>query len=117
MRSRVFPRLYQAGVRYRAEPRGQENWLDAIQVLTVKFADCEDLASYRAAELRVRDGVQARAVFKFWQNPATLEQRYHCLVHYTPPMGGFVIPPYARRIAPTVYEEDPSKLLGMRGAS
>lgn len=46
------PALYQAGVEYRAEPPGREDWLTAHEVHDLGHGDCEDLACYRAAELR-----------------------------------------------------------------
>ncbi|MDI3285162.1 hypothetical protein [Polyangium sp. 15x6] len=119
MARRQLPLLYASGARYEAEPRGQENWQDALRVLARKRADCEDLASYRAAELRTRFGVsQARAIFTFWQSPQTLEQRYHCLVRYPmPPTGSRpYVHPSARVVDGNLLEEDPSKVLGMRGA-
>ncbi len=44
---------------------GHEDWLDAPAVLRQRHADCEDLAAYRAAELRVA-GVDCEPVIK-WQ--------------------------------------------------
>ncbi len=51
------PRLYhpECGIVYRREPAGQEWWesaADALGVITSRSGDCEDLAAYRAAELR-----------------------------------------------------------------
>ena len=119
MARQQLPLLYASGVRYQAEPRGQENWLDCLRVLAKRKADCEDLASMRAAELRTRFGVRdARAIFTFWQHPQTREQRYHCLVRYPAPPtggGGYVHPSY-RVVDDGLYEEDPSKVLGMKGA-
>ncbi len=48
-----FPPLYETGVRYVREPRGQERWLPPSEVLRRGQGDCEDLAAYRAAELRL----------------------------------------------------------------
>lgn len=47
-----LPPLYQSGVRYQREPRGSEHWLLPSQVLGRGAGDCEDLAAWRAAELR-----------------------------------------------------------------
>lgn len=47
------PRLYQSGVVYRQEPRGQENWRTLPELLVAGWGDCEDLSAARAAELRV----------------------------------------------------------------
>lgn len=50
------PRLYQAGVVYRRERSGIEDWRNIPRILKEKEGDCEDLACYRIAELRVYDG-------------------------------------------------------------
>lgn len=49
---RWFPSLYTSGVRYQRE-NGTERWLVPSQTLAAGRGDCEDLASWRAAELRV----------------------------------------------------------------
>jgi hypothetical protein len=49
------PSLYACGIVYRREPHGEEWWesaADALGVATHRSGDCEDLAAYRAAELR-----------------------------------------------------------------
>jgi hypothetical protein len=53
-----FPLLYESGVTYRREEPRHEDWLNAIGLLRQGFGDCEDLAGYRAAELRM-DGEPA----------------------------------------------------------
>ena len=53
------PRLYESRARYRREKPGHEFWkgaLDALGVAETLEGDCEDLAAYRAAELRFFDG-------------------------------------------------------------
>ncbi len=65
MRSQKFPDLYSTHVRYRQEPLGEENWRDAAIILQTGFGDCEDLAAYRVAELRVKYGIQARCIFRW----------------------------------------------------
>lgn len=66
-----IPSLYRSGVRYQREdtkrcwaPRngGCEDWLTIREVLAQGLGDCEDLACWRAAELRVRAGEPATAV-------------------------------------------------------
>lgn len=53
--------LYESGVRYSQEGRGDEVW-QAVPVIR-DTADCEDLACWRAAELRVSgEDPDARAV-------------------------------------------------------
>jgi len=54
-----LPPLYQAGVIYRREPKGRERWQLAPQTFSIGHGDCEDLATWRAAELRL-GGVDAR---------------------------------------------------------
>lgn len=49
---RQAPPLYKSGVRYRREPAGQETWDSWDRVLRRGYGDCEDLAAWRAAELR-----------------------------------------------------------------
>lgn len=48
-----LPPLYESGVEYEAEPWGSESWLTPREVLARRAGDCEDLAAWRAAELRV----------------------------------------------------------------
>ena len=54
-----LPLLYESGVVYRREPRGEERWLTAPELLARGAGDCEDLSAYRAAELRHLDGEPA----------------------------------------------------------
>ncbi|MBK8255580.1 MAG: hypothetical protein IPK82_23320 [Polyangiaceae bacterium] len=92
-----FPRLYESGVRYEREPYPREEWTDAAETAARGFGDCEDLACWRVAELRV-EGIDARPGFvrrrvltqMGWQTI------YHIVVLY-----------------PTGQIEDPSKHLGM----
>jgi len=92
LRSKRAPGLYSSGVRYRREPRGREHWQTAPEVLRAGHGDCEDLAAYRAAELRVA-GIPARAAVI-----RTGPRMYHAVVMH--PDGSI---------------EDPSKRLGMKG--
>ena len=105
-----LPSLYQSGVRYQAEPIGTEDWLDALQVLLRRYADCEDLAAYRAAELRVYHRIRARPVYIFGTDGQG-RQLYHCRVRY--PASAGPQHPSATLIGDE-YEEDPSVVLGMR---
>lgn len=52
------PSLYRSGVRYRREPR--EVWKHWVDTLADGWGDCEDLAAWRAAELRA-SGVDPKA--------------------------------------------------------
>lgn len=85
--------LYQSGVRYRRD-RG-ETW-DACTIVQRRgWGDCEDLASWRAAELQ-NSGIDARAVVVRSRTPGVA---WHCVVRL-----------------PSGKIEDPSARLGMHGA-
>jgi hypothetical protein len=61
------PSLYRAGVWYEQEPRGHEQWLSIPWILmrrdSGRGVDCEDLACYRIADLRVRGGEPSAAPY------------------------------------------------------
>lgn len=97
------PLLYESGVRYDPEPLGQENWQDCVTTWRRKRGDCEDLASWRAAELRVRYGLRARCIYT-WRRLPNGVLMYHIKVEYTGPDG-------------RTHEEDPSRRLGMNSAA
>ncbi len=91
------PGLYASGVRYKAEPRGRENWKNIGHVIEAGFGDCEDLASWRLAELKEQGETDARYVVKRQvRNGFVL---YHILLRRGR-RGGFRL-------------EDPSRRLGM----
>lgn len=56
------PDVYSSGVVYRREPAGREQWQNAAELLDAGHGDCEDLAAYQAAWLRVFEGEPARAI-------------------------------------------------------
>lgn len=87
----TFPRLYDSGVVYRREAPRDETWWTVDHVLLNGWGDCEDLACWRAAELRVYDAIPARP-HVIWTGPRLL----HVVVLY-----------------PDGTLEDPSKVLGM----
>lgn len=94
LREHPLPLLYESGVRYVREtrlPNGmrREVWRSAHVVFWHKGGDCEDLCSWRAAELRLA-GEPARAF------PTHTSAGFHIRVR----RGNGAI-------------EDPSKLLGM----
>lgn len=89
--ARGLPRLYSTSIRYQREPRGQEVFQLADEVHRTGRGDCEDLASLRAAELRLQ-GEDAHAVCE--QHGGTL----HCIV-----------------VRESGVVEDPSARLGMYG--
>jgi hypothetical protein len=53
------PDLYTSGVRYRTQPLGIERFKPIPLILAQRNADCDQLAPWRAAELRVRHGIKA----------------------------------------------------------
>lgn len=133
-----FPALYKSGVRWkREEPTGrsaceggvgQELFLGARQVRNQGFADCEDVASWRVAEVRLGK-VDTRPEFRGPPPKQPTPQIKMCEPPYIiRPIGPNVVPAfYSRRVAPNVvlyhivvvwpdgYVEDPSRKLGMGG--
>lgn len=104
---RPLPPVYQSGVRYARErewirlPNGSleleglEDWIDALEAVRRGQADCEDLACWRAAELRLAGHPRARVVFNV--APGRTGRLFHILVD----RGDGEL-------------EDPSRALGMR---
>ncbi len=94
-----LPALYKSGVRYRREEKkscwaptrgGCEDWLSAVQVISQRFGDCEDLAAWRASELIAQGERAARAI------PKRTREGWHIVVQRAD-----------GRL------EDPSRILGM----
>lgn len=85
-----FKPLYESGVVYKREP--EDVWRHTADVLRLGGGDCEDLAAWRAAELRVSSEDPAAKVAVYQSGP----RRFHAIV--------------ARGDGST---EDPSKRLGM----
>lgn len=54
------PDLYESGVRYSRQPGGVERFLPIPRILDAGEADCDQLAPWRAAELRLRYGIRAQ---------------------------------------------------------
>lgn len=98
-----IPPLYDSGVRYRREKdlcvegrdvcSSEERFNTVPTVMRIGFGDCDDLACWRAAELRVRERIAA--VPKLIQ-VSTVPPRYHVIV-----------------VHPDGSTEDPSEILGM----
>ncbi len=88
------PKLYDSGVIYERE-NGTEAWGDIPTLLARGYGDCEDLACWRAAELR-SEGIEAKP-FITWR-PGGRGTILHAVVEWP---GGKV--------------EDPSRALGMAG--
>lgn len=129
------PPLYSTGVRWKAETptfrsaceggRGQEMFLGIAQVMRQGYADCEDLASWRTAEVRLGRGGKR----------GVAPRKGHPKVTICPPpypmrsIGPNVSPGFfSRRVGDSiVYHivtcwpggvfEDPSRVCGMGGES
>lgn len=97
LRMHHIPPLYQCGIRYAEEPEGQpyEDFAAVPVVLARKCGDCDDLVSWRIAELR-NAGENAKVRLKWQYDLSRGSRMYHVLV---------------RRADGTV--EDPSLRLGM----
>ncbi len=109
----LIPPLYRSGVRYQEEP---SDWklehFDTIPVLMGRgWGDCDDLAPWRAAELRYsRQDPKADIMVKWKRNPATGKKLYHVVVRRSNLMkadGRFTF-----KDERGIYE-DPSRVLGM----
>ena len=91
------PWLYKSGVRYAPEPNAGkfEEFAGIEQCLARKWGDCDDLAAWRAAEIRVKEGRPAN-ILVYWRKSGN-----RCIWHVQ-----------VRR-TDTREVEDPSRLLGM----
>jgi hypothetical protein len=69
-----MPPIYDAAVRYRKESR--DVWRHAMDVARSGWGDCEDLASWRVAELRNSGEDPAAAVHVY----RSARRRYHAVV-------------------------------------
>jgi hypothetical protein len=54
------PSILKAGVRYKPDPPGDEDWRSIPEILRRKGGDCEDLACWMAAELKEK-GIECQA--------------------------------------------------------
>lgn len=98
------PSLYKSGVTYQPE-FGTEEWQDIPTTLARGFGDCEDLAAYRCAEIRVRLGINAKPHIRWrWVNNGW---RFHALVQWPD------IKDQYGNVIETGRIEDPSRRTGM----
>lgn len=74
LRSASFPAIYESGVGYRKE--SEDTWRHADDVLCSGWGDCEDLAAWRAAELRVSGEDPGARVYVYRSGPL----RFHAVV-------------------------------------
>lgn len=93
----AIPLLYSSGIVYQRED-GTEDWQDCYTTVEKKWGDCEDLACYRVAELRVVFKRPASPFLTFMQS-ADGGFHYHALLWAKGPSGWRL--------------EDPSRKLGM----
>jgi hypothetical protein len=93
LRSFVVPPLYQSGVRYMSDGDRDDPWQDCLVTLQRRVGDCEDLATWRVAELR-EQGVPAACGLAYRDEGWI--QRWHVFVRL-----------------PSGATEDPSVILGM----
>lgn len=92
------PWLYESGVVYKNEPKGQ-GYEEFALIPTVHergWGDCDDLAPWRCAELRERAGEHAKIRVQ-WKKHPNGQKMFHIVV---------------RRANGDI--EDPSRVLGMR---
>jgi len=129
------PLIYESGVRWEAERptgqsackggNGQERFLGVSQILEDGVADCEDVASWRIAELRIGRGTHLKGPPPRAGHPEVTEVPVPWPMM---PKGPNVVPGFFKReIAPgswlihivvcwpNGYIEDPSRALGMGG--
>lgn len=87
------PHPYLAGIRYKREAKGQEEWWHIGEVLRHGYGDCEDLTAYLAAYLLHHKQGSPELVVRWYLKPK--RRLFHVLVKNK---GSY---------------EDPSKELGM----
>lgn len=90
LRTGRYPRLYEAGIRYKRQ-LDPHRWASVHEVMRCGYADCKNLAAWRAAEFRLQ-GIPARVV----AHPSA-PNTWHAIVKL-----------------PDGRTEDPSVILGMR---
>lgn len=93
-----IPPIYDSGVGYVRDRPGMEDWCDILEILRNGYADCKSFAAWRVAELR-ESGIGARCEVAHPRVRPDGSLLYHIRVVY--PNGAI---------------EDPSILLGMKGA-
>jgi hypothetical protein len=98
------PNLYESGVRYEEEPPGRDEWQDIADTIARRRGDCEDLACWRIAELRVRSR-ETRATHGVTVSEIPDRRR----------PGRFVTTFHIRVVHEDGSIEDPSRILGMSG--
>lgn len=77
----AIPPIYSSGTVYQRDARTDvdDDWQDAITTAVHKYGDCEDLAAWRCAEIRVREGIYAWLDFT-WEYMPDGSKRIHIFV-------------------------------------
>lgn len=104
--------LYMSGVRYKEDDPGREDWRDCLAVLKRGFGDCDNLCSWRVAELRAA-GINAEPVIKWQHIPKDIAIKLGYPERIIPVGGLSMVHVLVRWPDGTI--EDPSKILGMGG--
>lgn len=111
-----IPTIYKHGARYQREPGAREWWQTVADTYAEKFADCEDLATARAAELRIAPLMFFTGAVRHLPRASELRDRI---------IAGGLYPARAicKKTGPRTYHalvehpdgsiEDPSRALGM----
>ena len=108
-----FPPLYASGVRYKEDAPGHEDWCDCYVVLQRGTADCDQLVSWRIAELRAA-GIDAQPYIKWQKIPKSMMLSMGHPSHLVPDVGVDMV--HVQVQFPDGHIEDPSKILGMGGS-
>lgn len=112
-----IPPLYQSGAFYAEDPPGEENWRDIPAALervrAGKGIDCDNLVSWRVAELRYA-GIPARPVIKWQHLPKDVAVRIGYPAQMIPDGGLWLV--HCLVQWPNGQIEDTSKNLGMGGS-
>ena len=121
------PRLYQSGVVYdrmqaEVDACGDDAWADIPHILAARAGDCEDLACWRVAELRVVDGLDATVAVLFQPGGDGVtrpKHLYHILVRWPEGLPRYPATVYRKTMADgsTMLLECPSSALGMPAAA
>lgn len=114
----LVPPLYSSGVRYKEEPLSWDNeHFDSIPVvLERKWGDCDDLAPWRAAELRFTGEDRGASIMIKWKKLPDGKRLYHIVVRRSNVPLSKVDNWQFFKDARGVYE-DPCRVLGMGGAA
>lgn len=103
IRTGELPPLYSTRVRWRAEPKGVESFVDGVVCLRRGHGDCAHLCSWRLAELQEAGEPANLHIYWKWQKSG-LARLYHVQVRRLPGRGD---------MGENLDLEDPSARCGM----